>query len=432
VAYQSRSRFPVAYARQPGDERAERAQGLNEPAARSLEYWAASRGDQPALHEGRTSLTYAEWNEYADMLADAFASRGLGVNDVVAVRCRNRIEWAVIAIACAKIDARLLTLDPDLPASMIRQQLIASGASAIIVGDMAPVRIAAALDGLSLRLRASMDAAYPGFFNFWDLFPPVAQPRFGRVQPSLMAWTSGAGKAYVALPRRRAAPASLSRPAVREEGASLVTLPMHHTWGCMQFWSALAAGREVIMMRAFNSSEALDAIRARQVTHWWAFPETFLELKRRGNLLAAADTSSLKEVMIGGAAAPWALKAWLADIFGAIFSEAYGSTQTGHIATLPAEAFATKRGSCGRPIPGAAVEIRDARGQRLPPGVVGEIWARTPRTLECELGGEARQVRRDAEGFVATCDAGHVDQDGFLYLAGRAPLAPDAADRKAG
>ena len=49
------------------------AQGLSEPAARSLEYWAAARGDQPALFEGTASLTYRDWNEYADMLADAFA-----------------------------------------------------------------------------------------------------------------------------------------------------------------------------------------------------------------------------------------------------------------------------------------------------------------------------------------------------------------------
>jgi len=391
---------------------------VNEPVARSLEYWAAVRGGEPALFEGSCSLTYRDWNEYADLLADAFVGRGLGVDDVIAVRCRNRIEWAVIALACAKIDARLLTLDPNSQSASVRRQMIASRAAAIIAGDTAPVRIARALDGLSLRLRASIDAAYPGFFNFWDLFPPVAQPRFGRQQPSLLAWTAGTGEGLVSLPRRRAAPASISRAPAPETGASLLTVPMHRTWGCMQFWAALASGRTIVFMRTFNAADALKAIHERRVTHWAAFPETFVELHRHADLLAAADTSSLREVIIGGAAAPWMLKRWLKEAFGRAVSEAYGSAQTGHIATLPAEAFAAKRGSCGKPIRGAAVEIRDAEGRQLPPGVVGEIWARTPRTLEAELGGEARHVRRDPQGFVATCDAGHIDHDGFLYLAG--------------
>jgi acyl-coenzyme A synthetase/AMP-(fatty) acid ligase len=138
---------------------------------------------------------------------------------VVAVRCSNRIEWAVIALACSKIDARLMTLDPDLSPRALRERLIASDVGAIIVGDVAPVRLAPALEGLPLRLRATMDGAFPGFFNFWDLFPPVAQPRFGATHPSLLAWTAGAtGRSLpVGVPPRRAAPASLSRPPVPEQ-----------------------------------------------------------------------------------------------------------------------------------------------------------------------------------------------------------------------
>jgi long-chain acyl-CoA synthetase len=274
-----------------------------------------------------------------------------------------------------------------------------------------------------------MDAVYPGFYNFWDLFPPVAQPRFGRVQPSVMAWTPGAVGGYVSLPRRRAAPASISRPPAPDEGVSLITVPLHRSWGGTQFWAALTAGREIAFMRAFNAVEALEMIRTRRVTHWCAYPETFLELRRHADRIAADGTSSLKEVTIGGAAAPWMLKSWLIDVFGPIVSEAYGSAQAGYIATLPAESFAAKRGSCGRPVRGAAVEIRDAKGQRLPPGMVGEIWVRTARTLECEIGGEAQPVRRDEQGFVATFDSGHLDQEGFLYLAGRAVAPPDNMNR---
>jgi long-chain acyl-CoA synthetase len=425
VVDQSRSRFPVAYARLPGDERPKHAQGLTEPAARSLEYWAAVRADRPALFEGTASLTYRDWNEYADMLADGFVSRGLGLDDVIAVRCRNRIEWAVIAMACAKIEARLLPLDPDMPPSLMRERLIASRASAFIIGDTSPARISAALDGLDLRLRTSMDGAAPGFFNFWDLFPPVSQPRFGRIQPSILAWTAGEKARAVGLPRRRNAPAAISKPPVPDDGVSLITVPLHRTWGSTQFWSALTAGRSIAVMRCFNAAEALEAIAKRGVTHWGAFPESFAELHRLGlNAIRAADTTTLKELVVGGSPVPLMLKAWLATTFGPIVSEAYGSTETGVIATLPASNFGAKRGSSGRPIRGALVEIRDASGRRLPAGVEGQVWARTPRTLECEIGGFQGR-HRDDDGYVATGDAGRFDTDGFLYLTGRADASGD-------
>ncbi|MFT3725701.1 MAG: AMP-binding protein [Hyphomonadaceae bacterium] len=429
MADQSRSRNPVARARQPGGEYSAVASPLSEPVARSLEYWAATRGGRPALFEGETVLTYRDWNEYADMLADAFAGRGLHAGEVVAVRCRNRIEWAVIALACAKIDARLLTLDSELTTSALRERIITSGASAVIVGDMAPVRIAPALDGMPLKLRATMDGAYPGFYNFWDLFPPVAQPRFGRAQPSLLAWTAGkTGRPLpVGVPPRRAAPASMSRPPVPETGVSLMTVPMHKVWGPVQFWNALVAGRAVALMRSFDPAAALKIIAHRHVTHWSALPETFLELRRLGTTrVRTADTSSLQEVIIGGAPGPWTLKAWLRDVFGSIVSEAYGSTETGLIATMPIDMQVARPGSCGRPIRGVSVEIRDARGQRLPPDSVGEIWARSPRSLECDLPLASQRTRRDEDGFVATGDEGRIDTDGFIYITGKSDLSGSA------
>ena len=380
-------------------------------------------------------LTYHAWNEYADMLADALAGRGLGADDVIAVRCANRLEWAVIALACSKIDARLMTLDPDLSPRVLRERLIAGHVGAIIVGDVAPVRLAPALEGLPLRLRATMDGAFPGFYNFWDLFPPVAQPRFGRTQPSLLAWTSGAkGRALpVGVPHRRSAPASLSRPPVPETGTSLITVPLHRVWGPVQFWAALVAGRSICLVRTFEPAAILDTIRKRRITHWSAMPDSFEQLRELGaDAVRAANTSSLSELEIGGAPATASLKAWVGDLFAPILSEAYGSTETGRISTMPFSRHAEKPGSCGRPVRGASVEIRDEHGERLPVGAVGEIWARTQRSLECDLPDASPRARRDADGFVATGDAGRIDDDGFIYITGKAVGLTEPDMRHAG
>lgn len=379
-------------------------------------------------------LTYREWNEYADLLADAFTGRGLGLDDVIALRCRNRIEWAVIALACAKIDARLLTLDTDIAPQTLRDRLIAGRATALIVGDVAPSRLAGALLGLPLKLKASMDGACPSFFNFWDLFPPVAPPRFGGAQPYLMAWTAKADTAAhpVGVPRRRAAPASLAPPPVPDFGVSLITVPLHRVWGPVQFWTALIAGRAIALMRDFEPEAALDVIARRRITHWCALPDTLAQIQHLNLDTARRNMRSLRELVVGGAQASPELKTWLNDSFGNILNDAYGSPETGLIAWMTPEQRAGRLDSCGRPLRGVTVEVRDADGRRLPCGVTGQIWARTPRSLECELPGASHNHRRDADGFVATGDAGRVDTDGYIYLSGRLDLLADFNLRRAG
>jgi long-chain acyl-CoA synthetase len=188
----------------------------------------------------------------------------------------------------------------------------------------------------------------------------------------------------------------------------------------VQFWNALVSGRAIVLMRNFDPREALDIVAQRRITHWSALPDTFLSLQALGaEAVRNADTSSLQELEIGGAAAPTALKTWLAGIFGSVLSEAYGTTETGRISTMPLARLSEKPGSCGRPARGVTVEIRDADGASLTAGAIGEIWARTPRTLECDLP-NATRIRRDADGFVATGDAGRIDSDGFIYITGKA------------
>ena len=376
-------------------------------------------------------LTYGEWNEYADMLADALTQRGLGADDVIAVRCTNRIEWAVIAIAAAKIDASLVTLDPDLELAALRERILMSNASAIIVGDCDPQRIAPALAGLSFRLRATLDIAAPGFFNFFDLFPATAPRRFARARPALISWTQGETRRAmpIMLPRRVVAPVAPLNGA--GPGCSLLTVPLHRVWGPVQFWAALDEGRSVAFMRRFKPRLALRTIERRGVTHWSALPGALQEIAALPTSdVRKFDLSSLREVVAGGAAVDWPLKLRLADLFGPIVTEVYGSTETGLISVMPPENPHHKPGSCGRPLHDVVVEIRDAEGRRLPPNATGEIWARTPRSLACDHPGT--YLHRDAKGFIATADLGRLDEDGFLFITGRTSAHAPIEVRRAG
>ena len=108
--------------------------GPREPVAQTLEYWARERPDAVSVAEaesGRT-LTFAERNARADRLAAALARRGIAAGDIVVVRIHNRLEWAVVASALAKLGARLLGMNFRLTAPEVKFVLNDSGSVAVI------------------------------------------------------------------------------------------------------------------------------------------------------------------------------------------------------------------------------------------------------------------------------------------------------------
>jgi acetyl-CoA synthetase len=90
--------------------------------------------------------------------------------------------------------------------------------------------------------------------------------------------------------------------------------------------------------------------------------------------------------------------------FGRPVCSMYGTTEIGVIlVNYPgASDFTAKRGSLGKPIPGVVVEIQDAEGTPCPPGVIGEL-----------------KVWRN-QTWLPTKDLARIDEDGYLYHAGRA------------
>jgi acyl-CoA synthetase (AMP-forming)/AMP-acid ligase II len=72
--------------------------------------------------------------------------------------------------------------------------------------------------------------------------------------------------------------------------------------------------------------------------------------------------------------------------------------------------------SVGKPLPTVEIEIRDEDGALLPTGERGEIYVRGD-----QVSGEYKgRSALDAEGWFPTRDAGWLDDEGYLFLAGRA------------
>jgi long-chain acyl-CoA synthetase len=76
---------------------------MTAPAPGTPEHWAAERPDQPAVIHGDRVLTYGEWNDLSDRVAEGLAALGLTAGDRLGVRSRLRVEWFVIQRALQKL-----------------------------------------------------------------------------------------------------------------------------------------------------------------------------------------------------------------------------------------------------------------------------------------------------------------------------------------
>jgi acyl-coenzyme A synthetase/AMP-(fatty) acid ligase len=108
--------------------------------------------------------------------------------------------------------------------------------------------------------------------------------------------------------------------------------------------------------------------------------------------------------------------------FGVVVLNGYGQAEIGEVigwTAADAREHPDKIGAVGRPHPGVSIRVapaaEDDAGAPLPAGAIGRLLVRPPSTA---VG--IAQSRVDEAGFVDTGDLARVDEDGFVWIEGRA------------
>ncbi|MBV8803917.1 MAG: AMP-binding protein [Sinobacteraceae bacterium] len=213
-----------------------------------------------------------------------------------------------------------------------------------------------------------------------------------------------------------------------EEGA-LVSVPPYHIAGIAALLSSVYALRRIVLLPAFDPEKWLALAAAERVTNAFLVPTMLSRIITSIGAGATGGLASLRYVAYGGGRMPVELIERALGLFpNTGFTNAYGLTETSStIALLGPDdhraaytssdpAVRARLGSVGRPLPTVEIEIRDEDGKALPPGERGEIYVRGE-----QVSGEYRERSAlDAQGWFPTRDAGWMDPEGYLFLAGRA------------
>jgi acyl-CoA synthetase (AMP-forming)/AMP-acid ligase II len=192
--------------------------------------------------------------------------------------------------------------------------------------------------------------------------------------------------------------------------------------------SSIYSMRRILLLSAFDPDEWLKLASAERATNAFVVPTMLARIIARMDAGVKVDLSALQAIAYGGGRMPTELIDRALDLFPNVgFTNAYGLTETSSTIALlgPEEHRAAHRstdpkvrarlGSVGKPLPTVEIEIRDDEGRPLPQGERGEIYVRGE-----QVSGEYKERKAiGADGWFPTRDAGYLDDEGYLYLAGR-------------
>ncbi len=140
------------------------------------------------------------------------------------------------------------------------------------------------------------------------------------------------------------------------------------------------------------------------------------------------DLSSLRALFLAGERADSDTVAWCERALGVPVIDHWWQTETGWAIAancMGLTPLPIKRGSPTKPVPGYDVHVLDDEGREVEPGETGHIVVKRPLPPGClstlwnnDAGFERAYLDR-FPGYYQTADAGHFDEDGYLWVMAR-------------
>jgi long-chain acyl-CoA synthetase len=170
----------------------------------------------------------------------------------------------------------------------------------------------------------------------------------------------------------------------------------------------------------FDPATVLAAIQRDRATIFEGVPTMFTGLLACPGL-GDYDVSSMRVAISGGASIPAPVLDAFEKRFGVVILEGYGLTETASTTTFNCSETERRAYSVGKPIWGTQTQIWDEDGKALPPGKdnVGEVVTRGLHVMKGYLHDPQATADVFTGGWFHTGDLGYVDDDGFLFIAGR-------------
>lgn len=405
-----------------------------------LEKSARACPEKPAVWFNNVWKTYGELNREADAVAGFLVEAGVRRGDRVALLLENSFAYISAHFGVLKAGAVDVSLNTDLTAEGLAQLLRHCEAKVLVAGKKFVRQWSGILGQLPDLKHLVVDQdpgkGMPGAPPVPVAFLPEILRRPSQPAPATrpididlasIIYTSGSTGEPKGVMLSHLNLASNTQSIVeylelRESDRMMVVLPFYYVYGrSLLYTHFLSGGSLVIDNRFIFPAAILDNMQQLQVTGFAGVPSTFSILLHKAGLKHRKLPSLRFVTQAGGGMAPALQKEVAAAVHPARLFVMYGSTEASpRLTYVEPEALPRKWGSIGKAIPNVEVIVADEQGNRLPPGAPGEIAARGSNIMMGYWKAPAATAEVLKNGYYYTGDLGYEDEEGYLFLTGRA------------
>lgn len=366
---------------------------------------ARRKGSAPVLTYPDGSMSWAELDARSNRRARLLASLGVEQDDLVVIMLPNGCEFHEATVAVWKAGATPCLLPPKLPGREAAEMLALAQAAAVIGDVPGGYRGAQIPRGADLAAYGDAPVADAGSAHWKAVASGGSSGRPKIIVDNMPAFIDTAAPIH----------ATVGMP---PEGAMLNPGPLYHNMPFLFTSLAVMAGTHIVGMTRFDAAECLRMIERHKIA-FVALVPTMMQrmLALPDSVRASYDISSLKTVWHMSAPCPqWVKRGWIDWIGAEKIFEAYGGTEGGGGTAITGTEWLAKPGSVGKATVGVVRILRDD-GSEADVGEIGEVHFGAAGTQKFRYIGAEAKI--DASGGFTIGDLGHLDEDGYLYLADR-------------
>ena len=381
-------------------------------------------------------LTFAQLAEEVERTARGLAGLGLRAGDRVGVWSTNCVEWVLLHLACARLGAVLVNVNPSYRAHELSYILRKSGMRALFLWEKdARTNYRAILGEARAGQQIALEhVVYLGTAEWSSMLEDgaaVPAVEIGCQDVTNIQYTSGttgSPKGVLLTHHNVVNNAEIIRSGMQLGDKDLICapVPLYHCFGCVGGTLVTVVSGAGLLLPAptFDPLATMQAIHEDRATAIYGVPTMFIAQLGHAEF-ARFDFTSLRTGVMAGAPCPIeVMKRVVSEMHCPQMTIMYGQTESSPVITMSSvdDAMELRVATVGCACPNTEVKIASREtGETVAAGEQGELCTRGYLVMKgYDQDPEATAKAVDSEGWLHTGDLASMRSDGYYRITGRA------------